>query len=122
MESTDTLTRNQNLTIHWVVIASLTIALGSTSYWFLNTGQSIDEFITALSWGSLIAIVLGGLASFGARVTSSLAQFRKDPVEERHQTIDSSRQSKPAVFGMIASGILFLCITVTIEWIAKQTV
>ncbi len=110
----------ENLAAHWLLLSSIAIAGGSVAYWMFNTGRSVDEFITALSWGSLIAIVIGGMASFGASIGASFSRFRKDPIEERRQNLESAKQAKPAAFGMISAGILFLCITVAIEWVALR--
>ncbi|MEM7208227.1 MAG: hypothetical protein AAF434_10405 [Pseudomonadota bacterium] len=106
--------------IPWIVISCVVIALASPLYWWLETEKTMDEFITALSWGSLIAIMIGGLTAFGANMNASLAKFRKDPLQQQRENIENAQQSKPAAFGMITAGVIFLLVTVSIEWVANN--
>ncbi len=107
-------------TARWTIGASAAIAISSFAYWFFRTGQSLDEFITALSWSSIASIIIGGLISFGSRMTHGNSRFRTDVVAERENSIRQSAQANSAVFGLTFSGLVFLFVTVSIEWIAAN--
>ena len=107
-------------TARWSTAASALIVASSVAYWILRTEQTLDEFVTALSWSSLISIILGGLIAYGSKVSSRGKQISGDVVRQHERESQRLKLATPAIFGMVFAGCGFLIVTVCIEWVAAR--
>ena len=107
-------------TARWSTAASALIVASSVAYWILRTEQTLDEFVTALSWSSIISIILGGLIAYGSKVSFRGKQFSGDVVRQHERESQRLKLATPAIFGKVFAGCGFLIVTVCIEWIAAR--
>ena len=95
----------------------LIVCAASVAYWYLQTNRSVDEYVTALSWNSLIAIITGGLTAFSLDPMTGLSRRRVELTAAQANAKQGTAKATPRVFGIVSAGIVYLCLTVVIEWL-----